>query len=54
VTEADTIRARVGAHVRGTFGYTSDRLIQFGLKPLKTADQKRKPSPRRAAKTSGS
>ncbi|HEX6898094.1 MAG TPA: hypothetical protein VF789_00200 [Thermoanaerobaculia bacterium] len=36
-----TLRSRAGAHLKGTFGYTSEQLIQFGLSPLKTTGRKR-------------
>ncbi|HEX9945505.1 MAG TPA: hypothetical protein VGG03_26120 [Thermoanaerobaculia bacterium] len=37
----ERLRARVAAHLKGTFGYTSEQLIQFGLNPLKTVGRKR-------------
>jgi len=27
------VRRRVEAHLRGTFGYTAEQLIKFGVKP---------------------
>lgn len=36
-----TLRSRAGAHLKGTFGFTSEQLIQFGLSPLKTTGRKR-------------
>ena len=35
------LRARLAAHLKGTFGDTSEQLIQFGLNPLKTVGRKR-------------
>jgi hypothetical protein len=29
----ETLRARITAHLKGTFGHTSDDLIQFGITP---------------------
>ncbi len=37
-----TLRSRLAAHLKGTFGYTSKQLVQFGLNPLKTTGRKRK------------
>lgn len=42
------LRSRMAAHLKGTFGYTSEQLIQFGLNPLKTTGRKR---PERKKKT---
>lgn len=35
------LRSRLSAHLRGTFGYTSKQLVQFGMNPLKTTGRKR-------------
>ena len=29
----ETVRRRVEAHLRGTYGYTAEQLIKFGVKP---------------------
>ncbi|HKI02543.1 MAG TPA: hypothetical protein VKK31_11220 [Thermoanaerobaculia bacterium] len=31
--QGEVVRRRVEAHLRGTFGYTSEELIRFGIKP---------------------
>lgn len=31
--QGEVVRRRVEAHLRGTFGYTSEELIKFGIKP---------------------
>ena len=35
------LRSRVAAHLRGSLGFTSNELIQFGLLPLKTEGRAR-------------
>jgi hypothetical protein len=44
-------RSRMAAHLKGTFGYTSEQLIQFGLNPLKTIGRKRPERKKKAAET---
>ncbi len=39
--KGQTLRSRAGAHLKGTFGFTSEQLIQFGVSPLKTTGRKR-------------
>jgi hypothetical protein len=39
--KGQAVRSRVAAHLKGTFGYTSGQLVQFGLNPLKTVGRKR-------------
>ena len=36
-----SLRSRAAAHLKGSFGYTSEQLVQFGLNPLKTVGRKR-------------
>jgi hypothetical protein len=31
--KGETVRRRVEAHLRGTYGYTAEQLIKFGVKP---------------------
>jgi hypothetical protein len=31
--QGETVRRRVEAHLRGTYGYTAEQLIKFGVKP---------------------
>jgi hypothetical protein len=40
--QGDNLRARAAAHLKGSFGFTSEQLIQFGLSPIKSAGRKRK------------
>jgi hypothetical protein len=35
------LRARVAAHLKGSFGFTSTELVQFGLTPIKTEGRAR-------------
>lgn len=34
--KGEALRRRVAAHLRGTFGFTSEQLIQFGINPRPT------------------
>ena len=34
--EGDNLRARASAHLRATFGFTSEHLIPFGIHPRRT------------------
>jgi hypothetical protein len=48
--QGEVVRRRVEAHLRGTFGYTSEELIRFGVKPRprvirRKAAAKRPPAP---------
>jgi hypothetical protein len=36
----ETLRARISAYLKGSFGYTSDQLIQFGIKPRPSRKKK--------------
>jgi hypothetical protein len=38
------VRRRVGSHLKGTFGFTSEQLIQFGLNPRPSRNRSRKPA----------
>jgi len=42
VREGDEIRARAGAHLKGTFGFGSEQLIEFGLNPVKPTRRRKK------------
>ena len=42
--KGEGLRRRVAAHLRGTFGFTSEQLIQFGINPRPTRTRRsRKP-----------
>jgi hypothetical protein len=42
--KGEALRRRVAAHLRGTFGFTSEQLIQFGINPRPTRTRRsRKP-----------
>ncbi len=48
--QGEVVRRRVEAHLRGTFGYTSEELIRFGIKPRprvirRKAAEKQPPAP---------
>ncbi len=38
----ETLRSRVAAHLKGSFGFTSDELVKFGFRPRPTGPRKRK------------
>lgn len=38
----EALRRRVAAHLRGTFGFTSEQLIKFGVNPRPTRPRTRK------------
>ena len=38
----DTLRRRAASHLKGSFGFTSDDLVKFGLRPRPTGPRKRK------------
>ena len=42
--KGEGVRRRVGSHLRGTFGFTSEQLIQFGLNPRPSRNRSRKPA----------
>lgn len=45
--QGETLRRRATAHLKGSFGFTSDELVRFGVRPRKTGPrgpQKRKPA----------
>jgi hypothetical protein len=46
----ENLRRRIAAHLRGTFGFTSEQLIQFGVNPRPTATRRasRKPDEAKA------
>ena len=48
----EALRRRIASHLRGTFGFTSDQLVQFGINPRprvtrrkKTVDKTTAPQP---------
>lgn len=40
--KGEGLRRRVAAHLRGTFGFSSEQLIQFGINPRPTTRRSRK------------
>lgn len=46
--EGENLRARIAAHLRATFGFTSEQLIKFGINPRPRATRRR---PEPAVKT---
>ncbi|MFL6259026.1 MAG: hypothetical protein ACJ76Y_04880 [Thermoanaerobaculia bacterium] len=34
--EGESLRRRAASHLRGSFGFTSDQLVKFGVRPRKT------------------
>ncbi len=34
--QGETLRRRAASHLKGSFGFTSDELVRFGLRPRKT------------------
>jgi len=34
--QGEALRRRAASHLRGTFGFTSDELVRFGVRPRKT------------------
>ena len=54
LASSQIIRRRVEAHLRGTYGYTSDQLIKFGVKPRpRVVRKKAKPAEPTPAPTVG-
>jgi hypothetical protein len=43
--QGEKIRTRIGAHLKGNFGFTSDELIQFGIAPRPRVIRRKKPAP---------
>jgi hypothetical protein len=46
--QGDTLRSRAASHLKGSFGFTSDDLVKFGIRPRKTGPRgprKSKPAP---------
>lgn len=39
--EGENLRARIAAHLRATFGFTSEQLIKFGINPRPRATRRR-------------
>jgi hypothetical protein len=39
--QGEALRRRVGAHLRGNYGFTSNDLVKFGLRPRKTGPRAR-------------
>lgn len=42
VREGDEVRSRAAAHLKGSFGFTSEQLIEFGITPVKPVNRRRK------------
>jgi hypothetical protein len=42
--DGENLRARVAAHLRATFGFTSEQLVQFGINPRPRVARRREPS----------
>jgi hypothetical protein len=38
----EALRRRVAAHLKGSFGFSSDELVKFGVRPRPTGPRKRK------------
>ncbi|MFY9823284.1 MAG: hypothetical protein WAM82_18020 [Thermoanaerobaculia bacterium] len=38
----DALRRRIAAHLRGTFGFTSEQLVQFGINPRPRVTRRKK------------
>ena len=38
----ETLRRRAAAHLKGSFGFASDELVKFGVRPRPTGPRKRK------------
>lgn len=49
--QGESLRRRVASHLKGTFGFTSEQLIQFGVNPRPTRTRPRKS--RKPAETAG-
>jgi hypothetical protein len=58
-TQGEDLRRRIASHLRGTFGFTSEQLVQFGInprprvrrkKPVATTTTTTTPPPQAAAK----
>jgi len=51
----ETLRRRAASHLKGSFGFSSDELVKFGVRPRPTGPRKRKapavPPPTPAPKT---
>jgi hypothetical protein len=43
-SEGESLRARIAAHLRATFGFTSEQLVQFGINPRPRSPRRREPS----------
>ena len=43
--QGEVVRRRVEAHLRGTYGYTAEQLIKFGIKPRPRVIRRKPPEP---------
>ncbi|HEX6861497.1 MAG TPA: hypothetical protein VF414_01715 [Thermoanaerobaculia bacterium] len=43
--EGENLRARIAAHLRATFGFTSEQLIKFGINPRPRVTRRRAAEP---------
>ena len=39
----EALRLRIASHLRGTFGFTSEQLVQFGINPRPRVTRRKKP-----------
>ncbi|HEX3555325.1 MAG TPA: hypothetical protein VIA62_19035 [Thermoanaerobaculia bacterium] len=39
----EDLRRRIASHLRGTFGFTSEQLVQFGVNPRPRVSRRKKP-----------
>jgi len=39
----ENLRRRIASHLRGTFGFTSEQLVQFGVNPRPRVTRRKKP-----------
>jgi hypothetical protein len=40
----ENLRRRIASHLRGTFGFTSEQLVQFGINPRPRVIRRKKPA----------
>ncbi len=40
----ESLRRRIASHLRGTFGFTSEQLVQFGVNPRPRVARRKKPT----------
>lgn len=47
----EALRRRIAAHLRGTFGFTSDQLVQFGVNPRPRVIRRKKTDTQKPGET---